>query len=142
MFCKLKITLKRGVATKLKITNHYLLQIQFFTFVTINFKLEKTEGAIRNGQSRDTGNIRHTRHRTDNPETLAKLGIQDNPETLATRHTKHRTKTIQRHWQHQAYKTIRTLATLGIKDNPETLATLGIQDNPETLATLGIQDTG
>ena len=115
MFCKLKITLKRGVTTKLKITNHYLLQIQFFTFVTINFKLEKTEGAIRNGQSRDTGNIRHTRHRTDNPETLAKLGIQDNPETLAT---------------------------LGIQDNPETLATLSIKDNPETLATLGIQDTG
>jgi hypothetical protein len=27
--------------------------------------LEKTEGAINNGQSRDTGNIRYTRHRTN-----------------------------------------------------------------------------
>ena len=26
--------------------------------------LEKTEGAIKNGQSRDTGNIRNTRHKT------------------------------------------------------------------------------
>ena len=26
--------------------------------------LEKTEGAINNGQSRDTGNIRHTGHET------------------------------------------------------------------------------
>jgi hypothetical protein len=26
--------------------------------------LEKTEGAIKNGQSRETGNIGHTRHRT------------------------------------------------------------------------------
>jgi len=26
--------------------------------------LEKTEGAIKNEQSRDTGNIGHTRHRT------------------------------------------------------------------------------
>ena len=28
--------------------------------------LEKTEGVIKNGQFRDTGNIRYTRHRTDN----------------------------------------------------------------------------
>ena len=27
--------------------------------------LEKTEVAIKNGQSRDTGNIGHTRHRTN-----------------------------------------------------------------------------
>ena len=26
--------------------------------------LEKIEGAIKNGQARDTGNISHTRHRT------------------------------------------------------------------------------
>ena len=61
-------------------------------------------------QSRDTGNIGYTRHRT---------------------------KTIQRHWQHWVNKT-------QDEDNPETLATLGTQDedNPETLATLGTQDTG
>jgi hypothetical protein len=27
-------------------------------------RLEKTKGAIKNGQSRDSGNIGHTRHRT------------------------------------------------------------------------------
>jgi hypothetical protein len=27
-------------------------------------RLEKTKGAIKNGQSRDTGNIGYTRHRT------------------------------------------------------------------------------
>jgi hypothetical protein len=31
--------------------------------------LEKTEGAIKNGQSRDTGNIRYTRHRTKTNKT-------------------------------------------------------------------------
>ena len=57
-------------------------------------KDKKTEGAIKNGQSRDTGNIGYTRHRMktiqrhgqhwvhktqdkDNPETLATLGTQD-----------------------------------------------------------------
>jgi hypothetical protein len=39
---------------------------------------EKTEGAIKNGQTRDTGNVGHTRHKT---------------------------KTNQRHWQHWAHKT-------------------------------------
>ena len=28
-------------------------------------KLEKTKGAIKNGQSRDNGNIGYTRHRTN-----------------------------------------------------------------------------
>jgi len=31
--------------------------------------LEKTEGAIKNGQSRDTGNIGNTRHRTKTNKT-------------------------------------------------------------------------
>jgi hypothetical protein len=31
--------------------------------------LEKTEGAIENGQSRDTGNIGYTRHRTKTNKT-------------------------------------------------------------------------
>jgi len=30
---------------------------------------QKTEGPIRNGQSRDTGNIGHTRHRTKTNKT-------------------------------------------------------------------------
>jgi hypothetical protein len=31
--------------------------------------LEKTAGAIKNGQSRDNGNIGHTRHRTNTNKT-------------------------------------------------------------------------
>jgi hypothetical protein len=34
--------------------------------IHITLPLEKTEGAIRNGQFRDTDNIRHTRDRTNN----------------------------------------------------------------------------
>jgi hypothetical protein len=163
-------------------------------------------------QSRDTGNIRHTRHRTktiqrqwqhlsqktqdkDNSETVATLVTQDkdNPETLVTFvtkdtgrrqfrdsgnicHKRHRTKTIQRQWQHLPQKTLATFVT---KDNPETVATFVTkdtgqrqfrdsgnichkrhrtktiqrqwqhlpqktqdEDNPETVATLGTQDTG
>ena len=36
---------------------------------TKQIKLEKTEGAIKNGQSRDTGNIGYTRHRTKTNKT-------------------------------------------------------------------------
>jgi hypothetical protein len=32
--------------------------------------LEKTEGEIKNGESRDTGNIGHTRHRTKTNKTI------------------------------------------------------------------------
>jgi hypothetical protein len=100
-------------------------------------------GAINKGQSRDTGNIGHTRQRTktiqrhwqhwahktvneDNPETLTTLGTQDRErrqsrDTDNIGHTRQRTKTIQRHWQHWAHKTEN-------EDNPETLTTLGTQD--------------
>ena len=74
------------------------------------------QGAIKNAQSRDTGNIRYTRHRTKtnrpsrmyNPETLATLDTQDtgqrqtkqgaiknvqSRDTGNIRYTRHRTKT-------------------------------------------------
>jgi hypothetical protein len=54
------------------------------------WELTVTEGTNKNGQSRNTGNIGHTRYRTiqkywqhwahkiqDNPEILATLGTQD-----------------------------------------------------------------
>jgi hypothetical protein len=47
--------------------------------------LENTEGAIKNGQSREIGNIGYTRHRTNKywriPKGQSKM---DNPEKLAT----------------------------------------------------------
>jgi hypothetical protein len=45
--------------------------------------LENTEGAIKNGQSRETGNIEYTRRRK----------------------TKQKHNTIQRNWQHRVHKT-------------------------------------
>ena len=52
-------------------------------------RLEKTEGAIRNGQSGETDNIGYTRHRTKVREIR-----RDNREW-----------TIQRNWQHWVHKT-------------------------------------
>jgi hypothetical protein len=39
--------------------------------------IEKTEGTIRNGQSRDTGNIGHTRHK-DNKIKMSKTDPTNN----------------------------------------------------------------
>ena len=52
-------------------------------------RLEKTEGAIKNGQSKETGNIGYTRHRTKVREI--RRGNQE--------------WTIQRNWQHWVHKT-------------------------------------
>jgi hypothetical protein len=65
---------------------------------------EKTEGAIKNEQYRDTGNIWvHKTQDEDNTETLATFGTQDTGRRQY-RDTGniwvHKTKTIQRHWQH------------------------------------------
>jgi hypothetical protein len=68
--------------------------------------LEKTKGTIKK-QSRDTGSIGCTRHKTkqkgqsrNNPETRVALGAQD------TRQNKRdNQETIQRHRQHWANRT-------------------------------------
>jgi hypothetical protein len=68
--------------------------------------LEKTKGTIKK-QSRDTGSIGCTRHKTkekgqsrNNPETQAALGTQN------TRQNKRdNQETIQRHGQHWVHKT-------------------------------------
>ena len=47
--------------------------------------IEKTEEAIKNGESRDTGNNRYTRHRTNKRQRKPKRQSRtENPETLAT----------------------------------------------------------
>jgi hypothetical protein len=58
------------------------------TFLT-GQRLEKTKGAIKNGQFRDTGNIGYTRHMTKVRENQ-----RSNQEC-----------TVQRHWQHWVHKT-------------------------------------
>ena len=46
----------------------YTMYLIISYYNEIEIKLEKTEGPIKNGQSRDTGNIGHTRHRTNTKE--------------------------------------------------------------------------
>ena len=46
-------------------------------------RLQKTEGTIKNGQSRDTGNIGYTRHGTKVTE-YGRDTQEDNPEKLVT----------------------------------------------------------
>jgi len=83
------------------------------------YMLKKTECAIKNGQSRGTGNIEYTRHRTnkrqrktrgqsrmDNPETLATLSTQDTGQiSVREKRENNQEWTIQRHWQHGVHKT-------------------------------------
>jgi hypothetical protein len=45
---------------------YFTWQIYICMPINITLPLEKTEGAIRNGQIRDTDNIRYTRDRTNN----------------------------------------------------------------------------
>ena len=82
------------------------------------WELTVTEGTNKNGQSRNTGNIGHTRYRTiqkywhhwahkiqDNPEILATLGTQDTGQSRNTGNIGHtRYRTIQKYWQHWAHK--------------------------------------
>ena len=65
-----------------------------------------------NGQSRETGNIGYTRHRT--------LDRRSDQEW-----------TIQRNWQHWVHK------TQDVRQKERSR-----MDNPDKLATLGTQDTG
>ena len=65
-----------------------------------------TTQVIMDGQSRDTGKIRHTRHRTNNPETLAIMyghtqrHSNERPRDIGKiRHIKTQIRTTQRHWQ-------------------------------------------
>ena len=48
--------------------------------INITLPLEKTEGATRNGQFRDTDNIRHTRDRTNNDRHYITQKDPHNPD--------------------------------------------------------------
>jgi uncharacterized protein (DUF2141 family) len=96
-----------------------------------------TEGAIKNGQSRDTGNIGH--------QTQKGQSGMDNPETQETSGTRHRRGnhewTIQRHRQHWALNTeeaVKNGQSRDISNNGhQTQKGQSNVDNSETQATLG-----
>ena len=76
------------------------------------------QGAIKNRQCREPGNIGYTRHRTnkrqgipkgqskiDNPEKLATQGTQDTRQINAREYQRGNQKqTIPRTWQHRVHK--------------------------------------
>jgi hypothetical protein len=108
---------------------------------------ENTEGAINNGQSRDTGNIGlqyylrlvwpmlpvsldcplliapsvFSSSCVANVSSVSGLSIVDCPWG-------NQQWTMQRHWQHWPHKTKRILKGQSTMDNPETLSTLTTQD--------------
>jgi hypothetical protein len=72
-------------------------------------RLEKTQGQINNGQSRDTGSIGYTRHKTKVRENPRQIKSGQSRDTGNIGYTGHRTKVrenprtnpewvIQRHW--------------------------------------------
>jgi hypothetical protein len=101
-------------------------------------------GAIKNGQSRETGNIWYTRQRTktnktegqsrmDNPEKLATFGTQDR----GRRQTKLRGNeewSIQRNWQHLVHKSQ--------DEDKQHWRAIKNGQSRETDKTFGTQDTG
>ena len=85
--------------------------------------LENTDRAIKNGQSRETGNIGYTRrrnwqHRVHKTKKLATQGTQDE-EKLATQGTQDEEKLATQGTQDEEKQN---------KNNPEKLATQGTQD--------------
>ena len=81
-------------------------------------RLEKTKGAINNGQSRDTANIGNTRHGTKDRENQRGNQEWTIRDTANIGNTRHRTK---------------------VRKKPKGQSRM---DNPETLPTFGTQDTG
>ena len=75
--------------------------------------LENSEGAINNGQSRETGNIGYTRHRTNKCQRIAKgQSKMDNPEKLATQGTQDEDKQNNNTTQYLLDTTIRKQAQI------------------------------
>ena len=106
---------------------------------------KQTEGQSLNGQSRETGNIWYTRHRTKTNKTEGQSGM-DNPEKLATFGTqdtgRRQTKLRGNLWNGQSRETGNIWYT---RHRTKTNKTEGQSrmDNPEKLATfVCTQDTG
>ena len=86
--------------------------------------LENTEGAIKNGQSRETGNIVYTRRRQ-----TKQINVREYRRS-------NQKWTIQRNWQHSVHKT-KTNKTNKRQRIPKEQSKM---NNPEKLATQGTQD--
>jgi hypothetical protein len=91
--------------------------------------IQKPEVAINNKQSRDTGNIGHTRYRRttikakeQHCKQKGKSIIKKSGDTSNIGHTRHRRTTIKAKEQHNKQK------GKSIIENPEIQATLGTQD--------------
>ena len=83
--------------------------------------LENTEGVIKNGESRETGNIGYTRHRTNKRQRIPKeQSKMENPEKLVTQGTQDTGQINVREYRRGNKK----------------------MENPEKLATQDTQDTG
>ena len=59
---------------------------QHGTLSTINLMLENTEVAIKNGQSRETGNLRYTRHKKKTNKQTSKQQQQQKRNTVCLEH--------------------------------------------------------
>jgi hypothetical protein len=116
--CQRMLTLKLATLMTYCTDKHHF-NCRMFRFC--GSTLEKTERAIKNGQSRETVNVGYTRHRTKTIQRHCQRGVhktqdedKQSRDTVNVRYTSQRTKTIQRHCQRGVHKT-------QDEDNPETL---------------------
>ena len=89
--CEETLTLRFRQFRALTICCEETLTLRFKLFRALTICCEETL-RVKNGQSRDTGNIGYTRHRTktnknrmDNLEALVTLGTQDTGQTVGSK---------------------------------------------------------
>jgi regulator of RNase E activity RraA len=66
--------------------------------------IEKPEKAIKNGQSRDTDNIGHTRHKAKTNKTKGTIKNGQSRDTDNIGHTRHKAKIYKTKTQHRKQK--------------------------------------
>ena len=70
-------------------------------------RLEKPQGQIKNGQSRDTGSIGYTRHRTKVRENPRQIKSGQSRDTGNIGYTRHRTKVRENPRANQEWEILR-----------------------------------
>ena len=75
-------------------------KLEFETFKStvpmLNKRLEKTEGAIMNGQHRKTGNSGHTRHKKKKKTTTTKNKTKNHTHDTENENDKHTDRKLKR----------------------------------------------